>query len=182
MENRIVLIGFPGSGKSTVGKTLARLLNLHYVDLDTEIENHYRISIPDLMQKFGEDAFRKCEYNLLKSYLQEDGIVLSTGGGAPCYADAMQLINEHGFSVYIKMSEKSLFDRLTNAKKKRPLVQKNTPESLQEYINVILASREPIYNQAKLTVKGESISVKNLALLVTEGLKTTHYLSTKNPI
>ena len=168
--NRVVLIGFPGSGKSTVGKALARLLDLQYVDLDDEIEKHYRILIPDLIQKFGEDAFRKCEHHLLKTCLQKDGIVLSAGGGTPCYEDAMQLINEHGFSIYIKLSEKALFDRLSNAKKKRPLLQKDTPESLQKYISETLASRELIYNQAKMTVKGESIDVKNLALLITEEL------------
>lgn len=161
--NKIVLVGFPGAGKSTVGKTLAKLLDKEFIDLDREIEAYYHTSIPIFIEKFGEETFRKCEYFLLNQFLQSDNFVLATGGGAPCYADSMQQINEQSISVYIKMSKQSLFHRLTNAKRQRPLVKKKTSEELMNYIEELLPQRELIYNQADIVVKGESIDIKALA-------------------
>lgn len=162
MSNRIVLIGFPGSGKSTVGKTLARAFGYTFIDLDEEIEQRYHTSIPVFFDKFGENAFRACEHAVLKDSLQKENIVLATGGGAPCFFDAMQLINENSLSIYIQLSPKSLFHRLINAKKKRPLVKNKTPEELLHYIEETLPKREEYYTQAKITVKGESINLKEL--------------------
>lgn len=164
---RIVLVGFPGAGKTTIGKSLAKLLVYRFVDLDQSIENHYHTTIPLFMQKFGEEVFRKCEHQLLKEFLNSEEIVLATGGGAPCYLNSMQLINEQATSVYIKMSKQSLFVRLTNAKRKRPLINNSTPEELMAFIEEMLPKREFVYNQADIIVKGENIDVKKLADIIT---------------
>ena len=162
----VVLVGFPGAGKTTVGKALAKHLQYDFLDLDREVETFFRISIPDFIQKYGERAFRQCEYRVLKECLLQDrerNIVLSTGGGTPCYNEAMDFINQHATAVYIKMSKASLHNRLSHAKKKRPLIQQYDSEGLMEYIETTLAIREPIYEQAALVVKGESIDVQELA-------------------
>ncbi len=159
---RIILIGFPGCGKSSAGKRLAAKLGCKFVDLDDAFEEAYHVSIPIFFARYNETAFRSCERKVLLDKLQEDNIVLSSGGGTPCFADNMQLMKENGTVVYIKMSPASLFDRLTHAKRPRPLVQKRTPEELRQYIETTLSQREVFYNQAHLTVKGESIDIEGL--------------------
>ena len=159
---RVILVGFPGCGKSSVGKKLAAKSGLRFVDLDEAFEEEYHITIPDFFQKYNETAFRSCERKVLINKLQEDDIVLSSGGGTPCFSDNMQLMKESGVVVYIKMAPASLFDRLSHAKRPRPLVQNKTPEELQQYIDNTLPLREPVYQQAHLTVKGESIDIDGL--------------------
>ena len=159
---RVILVGFPGCGKSSVGKKLAAKLGYGFVDLDEAFEEEYHITIPDFFQKYNETAFRSCERKVLINKLQEDDIVLSSGGGTPCFSDNMQLMRDSGIVVYIKMAPVSLFDRLSHAKRPRPLVQNKTPEELQQYIDNTLPLREPVYQQAHLTVKGESIDIEAL--------------------
>ena len=159
---RVILVGFPGCGKSSVGKKLAAKSGLRFVDLDEAFEEEYHITIPDFFQKYNETAFRSCERKVLINKLQEDDIVLSSGGGTPCFSDNMQLMKDSGIVVYIKMAPASLFDRLSHAKRPRPLVQNKTHEELQQYIDNTLPLREPVYQQAHLTVKGESIDIDGL--------------------
>jgi shikimate kinase len=170
---RIVLVGFPGAGKSTVGKALARKTGLTFLDLDQEMERNYHSSISIFLEKFGEAFFRKCENEMLQKLLQQDNIVLATGGGTPCFYNAMSLINEKATSIYIKLSEESLFVRLMQAKKKRPLITQSTPEELKDYIKKTLKIREPFYRQAHIITKGESINIEELM----KCLYTHHQLS-----
>lgn len=159
---RVILVGFPGCGKSSVGKKLAAKLGYGFVDLDEAFEEEYHISIPDFFQKYNETAFRSCERKVLINKLQLDNVVISSGGGTPCFSDNMQLMRDSGVVVYIKMAPASLFDRLSHAKRPRPLVQNKTPEELQQYIDNTLPLREPVYQQAHFTVKGESIDIEAL--------------------
>ena len=159
---RVILVGFPGCGKSSVGKKLAAKLGYGFVDLDEAFEEEYHISIPDFFQKYNETAFRSCERKVLINKLQLDNVVISSGGGTPCFSDNMQLMKDSGIVVYIKMAPASLFDRLSHAKRPRPLVQNNPPEELQQYIDNTLPLREPVYQQAHFTVKGESIDIEAL--------------------
>ena len=164
---RIILVGFPGSGKSSVGKKLAAKLGCDFVDLDDAFEEVYHVSIPDFFAKYSEPAFRSCERKVLLDKLQLDNIVISSGGGTPCFADNMAIMKQFGIVVYIKMAPASLFDRLIHAKRPRPLVQNKTPEELRAYIDTTLTLREPVYQQAHLTVKGESIDIEALCEKVT---------------
>lgn len=161
--NRIILVGFPGSGKSTVGKALAAFVNYRFVDLDYAIEAHYHTTIPAFFNKFGEEAFRICEYQVLKDVLKEEKIVLSTGGGTPCFFNAMELINRSGVSVYIKMPVQSLYNRLADAKRKRPLFVGKSQDELKTYIKALLEEREPVYRQASITVDGDNVDIPALA-------------------
>lgn len=156
---RVILVGFPGCGKSSVGKKLAAKLGCSFVDLDEAFEEEYHITIPDFFRKYNETAFRSCERKVLVNKLQEDNIVLSSGGGTPCFSDNIEIMKKSGIVVYIKMAAASLFNRLIHAKRPRPLVQNKSPEELQEFIAVNLPKRETFYQQAHLTVKGESIDI-----------------------
>ena len=166
---RIVLVGFPGAGKSTVGKALAHKMGLEFFDLDREIERFYHTSISDFLQKFDENFFRECENKMLKMLIQKDNIVLATGGGAPCFYNAMQQINRQAISVYLKLSKESLCVRLLQAKKDRPLINASTPDELRNYIEKTLEIREPIYEQAHIITKGESINVSSLVAVIRGG-------------
>ena len=159
---RIILVGFPGSGKSSVGKKLAAKLGCDFVDLDEAFEEEYRISIPVFFQKYNEPAFRSCERKVLLDKLQLENVVISSGGGTPCFADNMAIMKQFGIVVYIKMAPASLFDRLSHAKRVRPLVQNKSPEELRAYIDTNLPLRETFYQQAHLTVKGENIDIEGL--------------------
>ena len=167
----IVLVGFPGSGKSTVGKRLASRLSLPFYDTDSFFESKYHISVSDFFSKYGEEFFRICEKSVLEELLSKPTCVIATGGGTPCRTDSILLIKESAFSVYIKLSQKSLSDRLSHSKKIRPLVMGKTPDELSAYIEELLPKREFFYNQADLCVKGEDMDVGTLVEVVQHLLK-----------
>lgn len=146
--NNIVLVGFPGAGKTTVGRRMAERLGMTFIDLDLYIEEKYHTAVPLLFQRYGEPAFRTLEYAALKEVLEADNAVIATGGGTPCHHDAMTLINSRAHSVYLKFSEEQLVDHLLHSKKKRPLTQHLSEPGLREYVHKTLAEREPYYLQA----------------------------------
>jgi shikimate kinase len=166
MYTRIVLVGFPGSGKSTIAKKLAARINYECIDTDSTFEAVFHISIPDFFKKFGEEMFRKSEHLFLKELLQKERVVISTGGGTPCFLGNMELIIENSFSIYIKMNQLSLADRLINSKKSRPLLLSKSPEEIQQFILEKLPEREIFYNQADAVIKGESLDLDLLFSLV----------------
>ena len=160
VQNKIVLVGFSGAGKSTIAKKLANHLNFSVLDTDKMLEERYRISVCNIFEKYGEVVFRQLEYQILEEALMQENVVIATGGGAPCSLDAMRLINETASSIYIEMSPKSLTQRLLHAKVIRPLTKNKTEEELLGYITEQLALREPIYKQAHFTVKGEDFCLQ----------------------
>ena len=160
---RIYLIGYMGSGKSTAGKELAKKLGMDFSDLDQFIESEYGLTIEEIFDKKGEDEFRKIEYNALKLFLEKDNIVVSVGGGTPCFYDSMDLMNNNGVTVYLKMSVDSLSNRLMNAKKKRPLIRDMSEFDLKNFITSNLEKREPFYLKAQYKVKGKNLVVNELA-------------------
>ena len=149
MEN-IVLVGFPGAGKSTIGKRLAERLNMDFVDLDLYIEEKYHTAIPLLFQRYGESAFRTLEYTALLEVLTLQNCVIATGGGTPCQKDAMEQINAHSLSIYLELSENQIVEHLLNSKKKRPLTHLMSEPELREYVHKTLAIREKYYSRAQI--------------------------------
>jgi shikimate kinase len=162
MHNRIYLIGFMGSGKSTAGKRLAGAMGYDFADLDSMIEQKYRITIPALFERYDEAAFRKVEQETLRNTFQLNRHVIATGGGTPCFFDNMELINSYGTSVYLQMGPQALYQRLMNAKKKRPLIRQHPPEKVLGYIKEMLEAREPFYLQGHYVVNGESLDISAL--------------------
>ena len=145
----IVIVGFSGAGKSTVGRKLADKLNMTFIDLDLYIEEKYHSAVPLLFQKYGEPAFRTLEYAALQEVLSSENAVIAVGGGTPCYGDAMAQINEKSRSIYLQLTESQIVDHLFHSKKKRPLTNHLSEAELCEYVRKTLTIREPYYLQAQ---------------------------------
>jgi shikimate kinase len=166
MGRRIYLVGYMGSGKSTAGRKLAKLLGWSFTDLDSMIENRFRISIPDIFGRFDEAAFRKMEHETLKLTFDLHNHVISTGGGTPCFFNNMDIINKNGISVYLELTPKALHNRLVGSKKKRPLLENHPPGEVLGFIEEQLESRRLYYERAHYTVKGENFDVEELKELI----------------
>ncbi len=165
---KIFLTGYMGSGKSSAGKTLATQLGYEFIDLDKFVEKEYKMTIPEIFSSKGEKEFRAMEHNALKKVIEKDNTVVACGGGTPCYYNNMELMNNNGTTVYLKMSADSLVNRLMNAKEKRPLILNKDEKQLREFVNRQLEKREDTYHQAQYTVKGKDLNVKELAAFVKE--------------
>jgi len=163
---KIYLIGYMGSGKTTVGKKLARSLNYEFIDLDNQIEAVLGTTISDFFQEQGEDAFRNIEREELHKTFQTENTVISLGGGTPCFFDNLEQINKHGKSVYLKLSATSLASRLQNAKTPRPLIKNLTDGELFEFVQQQLGERERFYNRTHLLIKGENLKIQELINLL----------------
>jgi shikimate kinase len=149
---RIFLIGFPGVGKTSVGKKLATILGYTFIDTDTLFEAAQGCTIIDFFEQYGEEAFRKKEYEILKSTLLTEDVVIATGGGTPCYANSLSLMLDNGHVLYLKATPKMLYERLVKAHSDRPLMANKSGLELLEYIYDMLQKRESLYNQAHSTV------------------------------
>ena len=153
-----------GSGKTLVSKELSILNNLKIFDLDTEISKQNNSSIAEIFKKKGEIFFRKTEKEVLEKILStEKNIILSLGGGTPCYYNNIDSINEKTISVFLKTNVKNLAQRLSSEKDKRPLIQNISNEDLPEFIAKHLFERNPFYNQAKITINTDNLSAREIA-------------------
>jgi shikimate kinase len=148
---RILLIGFMAAGKTTLGKALARDLGLQFVDLDHYIEGRYHCSVSQLFAERGEEAFREIERNMLHEVAEFEDVVISTGGGTPCFFDNIDYMNRQGITVFLEASVDVIFTRLTIARTQRPLVAGKSPDELRAYIRQMLELRMPYYRQAAHT-------------------------------
>lgn len=149
---RIILIGYMGAGKTTVGKALAQSLNLTFYDLDWYIEERYRRTVPQLFAERGETGFREIEKRILHEVAEFEDVVISSGGGTPCFFDNMDYMNGQAQTVYLKASPDVLFQHLKMGKTERPLLKNKTDEELKQYIQDSLAVREPFYSKAQYTL------------------------------
>ena len=160
---RIFLIGYMGAGKTTVGKVLSRQLELSFIDLDHYIEGRYHKTVGQLFAEKGEDAFRDIERRMLREVAAFEDVLVSTGGGAPCFFDNMELMNGAGVTVYFKLAPEKLAARLEHGKAKRPLLRGKSQQELVEYIRENLERREPFYSRARLIVACDSMSDEYVA-------------------
>lgn len=166
MQTRIFLIGFMGSGKSTLGSQLARRLDYQFVDMDHLIEETAEMSIPKIFNEHGEEVFRKWEHDILLEVCRREKLVISTGGGAPCHSGIMDLMNANGTSVYLKLTPEALRDRLIRSKTERPLIKGKSETELLEFITELLEQRAKFYEQATHSVNGISLHSEELAKLL----------------
>lgn len=160
---KIFLIGFMGCGKTTMGRKLAQYLGYDFIDLDKLIEAKAGMSIPEYFQKYGEDAFRIFERDTLQKHNYSDKTVISTGGGAPCYFDNINWMNENGTAVYMALSPRLLANRLENAKTERPLIKGLKGENLVNFISQKLSEREVFYKKAKHVVSATDLTAEKFA-------------------
>jgi len=169
---KIYLIGYMGSGKSTAGQKLATKLNYKFIDLDKFIENEYGKTIPQIFAEKGENEFRAFENNALKKIIEMDNVVVACGGGTPCFYNNIDLMNNTGITVYIKMSVDTLVNRLKTAKEERPLIKNKTEDELKKFITRQLEKREDFYHKAQYLVKGKDLKVDELVSFIKEQIET----------
>jgi shikimate kinase len=169
-NHKIYIIGFMGSGKSTVGKKLASVLGWSYTDLDRKIEEQSGSTIPKLFSQHGEDYFRIVESEVLKSLKAQKDIVVSTGGGTPCFSDNMDYMLETGLTIYLKLTPGQLKNRLSESKGERPLIKGMKETELLEFIEEKLALREQWYKRAEIVIEGINIDINLLKYIVMENM------------
>jgi len=155
----IFLIGFMGSGKTTVGKKLSKASNLPFIDLDQLIVEQSGMSISDYFSLHGEDSFREFETNALKTISYNQGKIVSTGGGTPCFNNNLQWMNERGITIYLQLPPRALLKRLSGKEiQNRPLLQEKSEDEILDFITEKLEEREKFYKGAKLIVDAHNIN------------------------
>ena len=160
---KIYLIGFMGSGKSTIGKKLARHLNIEFFDIDKLIEQKAELTVGDYFERYGENSFRELERDLLQKNWFPDNCVIATGGGAPCHFDNMDWMIQNGKVIYLSLPVKALASRLENSTTVRPIIKNLKGDELIEFISEKLAERELWYNKAGFIISGVDITAEKLA-------------------
>ena len=145
---RIILVGYMGSGKTTIGKALSKETGMMFYDLDWYIESRMHKTVSQIFAERGEEAFRKMEYNMLHEVAEFEDVIISCGGGTPCFFDNMDYLSRQGDVVYLKASPDTLYKHLLMAKVERPLLKGKTQDELTDYITSHLAEREPYYQKA----------------------------------
>ncbi len=163
-EKKYFLVGMPGSGKSTIGKLIAKKLKMQFIDLDEVIEEWDGQRISDIFSSKGEDYFRDIERQCLASQMKlQGGFVLATGGGAPCFFDSMSQMNKNGVTIYIDASAEVLFKKLSaKGIKKRPLLKKLSREGLYLELKNKHAVRKKYYEQSKICIGQKFLDIHRL--------------------
>lgn len=146
---RIIIIGYMGAGKTTVGKALARTLGLPFYDLDWYIESRMHKTVPQIFAERGEEGFRQVERNMLHEVAEFEDVIISCGGGTPCFFDNMDYMNRQGQVVYLRCEPEVLQKHLMMGKTERPLLKGKSPEELIDFIKEQLQTREQYYNKAQ---------------------------------
>jgi shikimate kinase len=168
-SQHIFLCGFMGSGKSTHGKKLARLLKLPFEDLDLYIQNKEHKTIQFIFENEGENEFRTLETKYLKELiLSSESSVISLGGGTVCFNNNLEFIKENGILIFIEMLPEALAERLQKSNQKRPLLKNHTSASLLKFIEDTLEGRNAFYHKAQLIVDGNNLTHIQLHKLLLE--------------
>jgi len=157
---KIILLGYMGSGKSTIAKLLAKSISIFPLDLDKIIEKKENSSVKKIFSDKGEIYFRKLENQILSELIHnQDSFILSLGGGTPCYSNNHKFLNgDNVISIYLNASVETLYERLLHSKSDRPLIADKNPSEMKEFIAKNLFDRSYYYNQAqyKITVDEKS--------------------------
>lgn len=154
---RIFLIGYMGAGKTTLGRALAKELGTEFIDLDSYIENRMHKSIAQIFAEKGEEGFREIERYMLHEAGEFEDVVISTGGGTPCFFDNIEYMNGQGTTVFLDVPLERLFIRLSIARKKRPLIMNKSDEELRSFIAEQLEMRLPHYSKATQRFKADKL-------------------------
>lgn len=147
-KRSVVIVGLMGAGKSTIGKRVAQMLGLNFVDADTEIETASRMTIPELFDNYGEPEFRDLERRVIKRILRSGPRVLATGGGAFMNEATRKAISRAGVSVWLKAELDVLMERVSR-KSNRPLLKTENPRATMQKL---MDDRYPVYALADLTI------------------------------
>ena len=148
------LVGYMYCGKSTFGRKLAEDKGMDYLDLDRAFEARFHYTVPMFFERFGEEAFRKLETQMLHSTADLDNVVIATGGGTPCHSGNMDFILAHGIAVYLQMPVDALVQRALRSRNPRPLMHGLPEPQMRAVIERQLKEREPVYLRAPIVIDG----------------------------
>jgi shikimate kinase len=156
----LFLVGYAGSGKSSLGKRLARRLGVRFVDTDREVEMQVGATIADIFHYEGEEYFRMAERKAVETLANEAvDMVIATGGGLPTWRDNMEWLVRSGMTVYLRRSPEQILSRLTeHGRNKRPMFRGKSDEELLMFMHEQMAVREKFYAKAHITVECTSMS------------------------
>jgi shikimate kinase len=141
-----------GSGKTTIGRQLAMALGLQFYDLDWYIEMRYHKKVSEIFAEQGEEYFRDLEQRMLHEVAEFEDVVISCGGGTPCFFDNIDYMNQQGQVVYLKVEPETLYKHLKMSKNDRPLLRGKSQDELITFIREQLKMREPFYTKARYTL------------------------------
>ena len=162
----IILIGFMGVGKTSIGKKLAKKLSLNFLDTDKWIEKQAGKTISEIFNENGENIFREWERKSIEQFRNEENIVISTGGGLPCFYDNMQVLNSIGTTIYLKSSAERITEQLKLSKIKRPLIEGKSDQELENYIKNTVEEREKYYLQASHVLTPDRTILDSIVALI----------------
>ena len=148
----IILLGYMCAGKTTVGRAVAKKLDCTFYDLDWYIEERQHRTVAQLFAEKGEEGFRRIERNVLHEVAEFEDVIISSGGGTPCFFDNIDYMNSQGTTFYLKATPDVLYKHLKMGKSVRPLLLNKTPDEVRTFIEAQLAQREPFYNKAKYAI------------------------------
>ncbi|XBT18426.1 MAG: shikimate kinase [Candidatus Shikimatogenerans sp. Tduv] len=150
---KIAILGYMGVGKSFIGLYLAKILNFYFYDLDNYIEKFYKLSINNIFYKYGEKQFRLIENIFLKKILKKKkNIILSLGGGTPCYNNNIKILKNNCITIYLSANIKFLYKRLLLSKNNRPIISKYNNVILKNFLFKHINKRKNIYKKALITI------------------------------
>ncbi len=158
---RIFLIGYMGAGKTTVGQDLAKRLGLSFIDLDHYLEARYHKTVSQIFSEKGEEEFRKLECKMLREVAMFEDVLISTGGGLPCFYDNISFMNKNGTTIYLKVSAGELAKRVALTKHTRPVLKGRSGKELENFISKNLQERDPYYKQASIIFDAEVMLTDN---------------------
>ncbi len=171
MKN-IFLIGLPSSGKTTLGKQLARHIRYRFLDTDALIIKEEGMNINDIFKTKGEAYFREAEARILRLIRPDSKLIVATGGGMPCFHENMAYIKENGISVFLNVKPEQIVERmLLHGANDRPLYKKDDGQLLKN-IQQRYTDRLPFYSQADFTLEGENIHIRQLIEVLQNAIAT----------
>lgn len=157
----LFIIGYMASGKTTFGKALARRSGMQHIDLDFYIEQRFHSTVKDIFATKGEAEFRRIEGSMLREVGEMSDVVISCGGGTPCFGDNMEYMNSRGLTVCLQASDDIIADRILEAGNKRPLMAGKSREEIIETIRQHMEVRKPFYDKARIFISGDSLGNKS---------------------
>lgn len=148
------------SGKTTFGRALAKKANMQHIDLDFYIEQRFHSTVREIFASKGEDEFRRIESAMLREVGEMSDVVISCGGGTPCFGNNLEYMDSRGITVCLQASDNVIADRILKAGNKRPLMAGKSKEEIIETLRQHMEVRKPFYDKAKIIISGESLENK----------------------
>ena len=168
---RLFLVGYMGAGKTTLGHALAKELGIQFIDLDNYIENRFCKTIAQIFAEKGEEEFRNIERRMLQEVGEFEDVIISTGGGTPCFFDNIEYMNNQGTTVFLDVPVERLFIRLSIARQKRPLIKDKNDAELKAFITEQLEKRNEHYSKAFHSFRADKLEDKKEISLSVEAFR-----------